>query len=271
MPRDALLPQGFLPMGSVKLARFLVDLDEPQADIHDPDIDVDPEKHIIVSENQNYTGNDRADSTHRFRAALPSLLSGSVEKMVGATTRVDTRSVKTYQLSKPATFFKQAVKQPETRSYIQEQHDNGFSNVFYIVGYITMLDTKVLVGEGQGADLAARAQLPVKEILASGGVALPVGGITDPELSAEVKKSRDSRAEFVASGERVCAFQYRKVKFKWFSSKNIDKATLDTATRWHTRGVQRDMKPPEELEEDDVLEVELEDDSELSDEDNVDG
>jgi hypothetical protein len=46
------------------------------------------------------------------------------------------------------------------------------------------------------------------------------------------------------------------VVYRWFSSRNIDKATLERENRWKTINALRDLEEWEE--EDDVLEVDLE-------------
>jgi hypothetical protein len=66
----------------------------------------------------------------------------------------------------------------------------------------------------------------------------------------------------VAIGEQICAVQYRKVRFKWFSSRDLDTAALDKETRWKVYWNERG----EETGTNDVVEVNLQDALELEDE-----
>lgn len=74
-----------------------------------------------------------------------------------------------------------------------------------------MLDANVLLGAEEGKDVSGQVEVPVSVALVAGGIALPVGGITDPKVSAKYEESRGVKVQFVAPGERICALQYRKV------------------------------------------------------------
>ncbi|KAM5527874.1 hypothetical protein FOXYSP1_19748 [Fusarium oxysporum f. sp. phaseoli] len=235
MPRNILLPQGFLPQDSMQLGRFLVE-----------------------------ASSQLSGSGHSLAATLTSLLSASYSKKVNASTRVSAARVTTYKLANSGSFFRRAVKDPKTRLWIEEQKDDGWGDLFFVVGYYTMLDANVILGAEEGKDAFGQVEVPVSAALAAGGIVLPVGGITDPKVSAKYEESRGAKVRFVAPGERICALQYRKVVFKWFSSRSIDQATLDRDNRWQTLSTLCDLRGKEESE-DDVLEVNLEDDSQAGD------
>ena len=59
---------------------------------------------------------------------------------------------------------------------------------------------------------------------------LDVGG------GGKVSKDQTASSEFSAAGERIWALQYRQIKFKWYSSKKLKNAALETGTRWVTFG-----------------------------------
>jgi hypothetical protein len=65
----------------------------------------------------------------------------------------------------------------------------------------------------------------------------------------------------VAVGEQVCTVQYRKVRFKWFSSSDLDKTSLEKNSRWkvywNVRGQENGTN--------DVVEADLQEDLELED------
>ncbi|RFU82152.1 lipase [Trichoderma arundinaceum] len=263
MSQNILLPQGFLPIDTIQLCRFLVDLKDPQTEHHDPGIDIDPKDDTLVSQHLHFSGDQQNGSSYNLGAELPTLVSASIANKVNSSTKVNATRVTYYGLRNSGSHFKRAVRNAVTRLWIEEQYDNGWSDLFFVVGYYTMQDATVSLGEEQGRNVSGQAQVPVSAILAAGGIVLPAGGFTDPKVIAAYEKSKGSRIQFLATGERICAFQYRRVIFKWFSSRNIDKAKLETDNRWHTVSPMRDLKSPETEEEDDVLQVELEGDDEV--------
>jgi hypothetical protein len=89
-----------------------------------------------------------------------------------------------------------------------------------------MVNAIIEISKEKSSSASGRLNVPVSTALAAGGIPLPVGGITDPEFKAEYEKSQGGTVRFEALGDCISALQYRKVSFKWLSSKNLDKATL---------------------------------------------
>lgn len=96
--------------------------------------------------------------------------------------------------------------------------------------------------------ITGRATVPLPG--AVGGAAQVVVG----SVSAVVSHNREdgNRVRFTGVGEQVYAVEYRKVKFRFLRSKDINKGTLESGARWKMfwtiRGHQND---------EDVLEAEL--------------
>jgi hypothetical protein len=63
----------------------------------------------------------------------------------------------------------------------------------------------------------------------------------------------------VAAGEQIHAVQYRKVRFRWFSSRDLDRATLEKGNRWKVHGSLRGQ----EVGTNDVLEAAISEDERL--------
>lgn len=260
MAQNMLVTQGFLPKKAIKLGRFLVDVKQPLNSFHDPEVEINDED-LFVSEHLKYSGEQQASSNNSIAATLTSLASASCSKITGASSKVNADRVTTYQLANSGSLFKKAVKNQGTREWIEEQNrDNNWQNLFFVVGYHTMSDASVLVGGDEKKDVSGQVEVPISKALTAGGIVIPNGGLTDPTIAGTYKEVRGATAQFVAPGERIWALQFRKVVFKWFYSRDIDKATLDRENRWQTlsplspsRGKQ--VKAPE-----DVLEVNLVDD-----------
>jgi hypothetical protein len=73
-------------------------------------------------------------------------------------------------------------------------------------------------------ETTASIQLPVDALAAPGAGALTPKGIADLEAAAEKWRELVESSGFVAPGEQVIAIQYRKLKFKWFSSRTLESA-----------------------------------------------
>jgi len=86
-----------------------------------------------------------------------------------------------------------------------------------------------------------------------------LGDIADPGVAANNIAKQGIQRRFVADGEQICAIQYRKVRFKWFSSRDLDAAMLEKKIRWKSDWNVRGQEPGIN----DVLEVDLHDELEI--------
>ena len=60
----------------------------------------------------------------------------------------------------------------------------------------------------------------------------------------------------MAVGEQIYAVQYRKFRFRWFSSRDLDRAALEKGNRWKVHGSLRGQ----EVGTNDVVEATISDD-----------
>ncbi|KAJ4286570.1 hypothetical protein N0V88_007992 [Collariella sp. IMI 366227] len=191
---------------------------------HDPEFGTKSDGDIFESTLLDYNGEPHAGSGYSFAAGLPSLLTGSVNRKTEKSCTVSAERATTYQLTDPVSRFKEAVKEPLTREWFEKQKDNGQNDFFFLIGYHVTVNAMHLH--------------------------FRLGGFLDPEFEAAIERSRGGTVRFKAPGERVSALEYRKVSFKWLSSKDLDKATLSKVG---------------DEDEKDVVQVELEDDDERED------
>lgn len=203
MPVSVILPQFFLPKSSVKLGRFVTNVDEPHQYYYDPS----PRSNFSVFKKveTNYDSIDTLAPNHNFVSELTSFLSSSISNSTKTSIHITTKQVKTYYLDNNGQWFRDAVCSEDTRKWIERIIAEG-EDIYVVVGYHTVPDARIA---GQ-------------------------------------------QRQFVAQGEQIIAVQYRKVRFRLFSSKSVHKATLGKETRWerYTRYLQSDGE--------DMVEVELE-------------
>src|SRR2546423_3606683 len=260
MTCSTLIYQTFLSSESIRLGRFVRNINEPQSDFLDPDCDL-PSESVIVKPHLGYQELQQNAQKRSFATTLTSVVSASRTKRNNVYTQVTTDRVTTYQLGNSGSWFKAAVKMHATREWIKESLDQG-EDIYVVVGYHTLLDAKIIEGAVELGESAAQLSLPVTAAIAGAGVIVPLGDIADPEIAADNSKTKSLQRRYVAIGEQVCAVQYRKVRFKWFSSRDLDAAALEKDTRWkvywNVRG--------QEIGTNDVVEVDLQDELELESE-----
>lgn len=99
-----------------------------------------------------------------------------------------------------------------------------------VVRYYTIVDAEIVEGAAKALEASARLNLPVTAALAAVGI-IPLGGIADPDIKSGNSYQQSIERSFVAPGEQICAVQYRKLNFKWFSSRDADRAFLEKKHR----------------------------------------
>ena len=258
---STLICDTFLSPQSIRLGRFVRNIDEPQSDFFDADCEI-PSDSILIKHQHRYNEVQRDAKERSFTATLTSLLSTSRTKRNKTSIQVSTDQVKTYQLSNSGSWFKSAVKSEAARERINESIDDG-DDIYLIVGYHTITDARIVEGIVDEASTSAWLKLPVGEALATAGIVVPLGNLVDPGFGVQNSHQQGTHRRFVAVGEQVCAVQYRKVRFKWFSSRDLEKSSLDKINCWKVYWSVRGQ----EIGTNDVLEVDLQEDLDLENED----
>jgi len=258
MSCTTLIYHTFLSVESIRLGRLVRNVDEPQSDYLDPDCDLRSES-VIITPHLRYEEVQQSMTDKSLTAVLTRLMSASCARRNKAYTQVTTDRVTTYQLGNSGSWFKSAIKTETAREWIKESIDQG-DDIYVVVGYHTMLDAQVVEGAADALESSGQLGLPVTEVaLAATGVMVPLGDIADPRVAGNNIKKQGIQRQFVADGEQICAVQYRKVRFKWFSSRDLDAALLEKDTRWkmcwNIRG--------QEIGTNDVVEVDLHDELEI--------
>jgi hypothetical protein len=247
-----LFKQFFLPLESAKLGRFIVSIEHPHQEYHDPACPDAPEG--LVSVRDDYHGSSQENAGNKFALALTSLMSAGFSNRAKTNVKIAADQVKTYTLANSTRWFMEAMSLEDTRKWVERaiyQDDD----VYLIVGFHTVFNARIIQESVRGRETAGEISLPVGLSLAAVGVIAPFGNIVDPKISGSHQAAEGGRVQFVAPGEQVCAFQYRKICYRWFSSRNVDNAVLSKWPRWTTYDRSRDRD--EEGGRDDSIEVEL--------------
>jgi hypothetical protein len=256
MPRNILLSQFFLPPSAVSLGRFVVSLDNPHQDFHEPTSDVS----LNLTENiqTQYDSLHRSAKQQSLSSQFTTFLSSSFTKRLKTSVRITADQAKTYYLNNVGQCFRDAVKSQATREWIERTIDEG-EDIYVVVAYHTLVNARILEQSGGQSSTGGNLVIPVSTALTASGVVVPFD-MADPGLSGFSDNVEDEQRKFVAPGEQVYAVQYRKVTWRWFSSDKVDKMKLGNKSWWEKYDGPRGLQD----EPDDILEVELEDEMALS-------
>jgi hypothetical protein len=246
MAVNIIIPQPFLAHASIKLGRFVTNIDHPNLRHHDPPCTEPPKQ--VVSPRDCYIGLDQKSTGVSIGSALTSFISASISKRAKTQVRFIAEKITTYTLDNSDEWFENAVRIPTTRTWIERAIDKG-DDIYMIVGFHVIANARIIQGVVRGKDLEGRINLPVSAMT---GV-VPISSIIDPSIRGDQHKLDSSQSHFIASGEQVCAFQYRKLRHRWLSSRTVDTSELSKVPRWSSVERGRD----DEEGEDDIIEVEL--------------
>lgn len=247
MPPNILLPQFFLPTSAVRLGRFVISLDNPHQDFHDPSLSATAESKV----QEQFNGIHHLIKQQKATSQLANFLSSSFSKRLKSSLQVTTNQIKTYSLNNSREWFRDAVQSMETRKWIERTIDEG-EDIYVIVAYHTLLDARIREQSADESTAGGSVAIPLSTALSASGVVVPLNAM-DPGFSGIRGHKENDQSQFFAPGEQICAVQYRKVHCKWFASSKVDTVTLAKKSWWETYDRLRSLEP--EIE--DIIEVEL--------------
>ena len=252
MSPSILLSRFFLPLSAVKLGRFVISLDDPHQDFHDPLRDSGPE--VAERVQTQYDSTRRSVKHQNVASQLTTFLSSSFSKRLKVSIRITADQAKTYYLNNAGQWFRDAVQSKETQKWIERTIDEG-EDIYVVVAYHTLFDARIIEQLGEQSAASGNLVTPVPTALTAPGMVIPFTNIADPGLSGFRDHIEDEQRRFIAPGEQVYAVQYRKVRWRWFTSNKVDEMTLAKKAWWERYDRPRYL----ESESEDMIEVELED------------
>lgn len=248
-----------LPHDSVALGRLVRNANRPHQNYIDP-LPPRPgpaESHIVHHTNFSETRKFSKDSSVRFSLGeLVQLVSKNDNTSTATLTAPNTT---TYDLSNSDDWFRDTCKQEDSRRWLEEAIDKN-QNVYLVVGFRTAQHASLTSSVSTKKASRAAGELPLRSLapltLLDPALLSPIGGGTQ-------SRGRAIDLAFEAPGEQVFAVLYRKVKFSWLSSRKTKNMKLEVGNRWKSVWEWRGPNDMAEDDEDDVLEAELTDSSDL--------
>ena len=227
MPSNLLLPLP-LPADEVHIGSFVLNPMDPTQDCFDPQEwmpDLKPP--ILRVDVTDFTNTIRDAGSKEVKAVLTNYFSTTSDCGKSKTLELSSAKATTYLMKNSGSWFEQACALTQTRWWFEKIVAQG-RKIYLVVGLRTVLDGRFNIDHSTSTSTGGHAQLPADVLAGLPPMGLDIGG------GGTVSKDQTASSEFSAAGERIWALQYRQIKFKWYSSKTIENAALETGTRWMT-------------------------------------
>lgn len=253
MRESTLLRQFFLPPSSIKIGRFVCNVDSPHQDYYDPTPPLEASS-IIENLQAHYTGSEALDNHRTFASNLTSFSQRryqTAQKLQSASLQSRSRRTTWITAGSGSKIKYNSKTFANGSSALSTKASLFFSSSGITLSAMRRIETQNSEGKGIGSQLTA----PLSTALAASGVIVPVTDLLDPSVCGSTRLKEEKKMKFKAPGEQVLAVQYRKVRFRFLSSKSVDKATLEKQARWMRFDRPRYLRS----EGGDMVEIELDD------------
>lgn len=248
----------FLAPDAVSLGRLVRSVESPQQDFYAPNISLITEENVAQVRYEEFQETlDRTEGS-KLHTFLTNLFSISSSGTKSASSEIQSTACVTYQLKNSGDFFAQLCDDPTARKFL----DRAFrfrKDVYLVVGLKTLQDAKVVLQSERKKDTEISIEVPVEEALLAAGVPIPQGIIGGAGVTTGQSNSASISSRFQVPGEKVIAAQFRKLKFKLFSSREVDNAFLEDGNRWkvYAGGQRGEEISDDDDKETDVMDVSL--------------
>ncbi|KAH7114711.1 hypothetical protein B0J13DRAFT_572942 [Dactylonectria estremocensis] len=244
----------FLPLESVRLGRFIKNIDHPHEGYHEPP-NVDVPKAIMTQ--FSFSSQVQQNRKMQFGSALTSLISAGFSKRLQSQIHLAPARGSNYSLDNSDAWFDRVVGIPDTRKWIEKAALRG-DKIYIIVGIQTFTDTRIVQKSARGQQAGGQVNVPVSLSLAAATAVMPFAELVDPAVHGEHQNIESDQLWLVAPGEQVCSLQYREVKTRWLSSRLIEPLQLSKTRQWSCmEGDRRDAYEDSDEEDEDTIEVDL--------------
>lgn len=259
-PAPTVILQSLLSLDSIQLGRLVVNTRNPLEGFHDPH--GQPPEGICKKHLKAFHKVFNLSKNSSLRSTMTALFSGSYQRQNDSALTVTAEHATTYQLENFGTWLQDACGKGDTRQWF-EQMLQTYNRMYLVVAFHTLTNAEVV--QQAVVKRTTTGGVKVSGVLMGVG---PVDNLLSSRFNSETQTESRSESSMSASGEQVYAVEYRKIRFRWFSSRTIENSSLEKSNRWKVfmQDLRGEEETSDEEDEDDVLDVDLEDDEEQSDE-----
>ena len=227
MPSTLVLPFP-LPADEVKIGSFLVNPSDPYQNYIDPQ-EKDPglKPSILRVDVTDFTNTIRDVGNKEVEGVLTGYFVTTFDWAKSKSLELSSAKAATYLMRNSDYWFEQACALAPMRRWFEWVTREG-RKIYLLVGLRTIFDGHFKIEHTASTSMGGQVKVPTDTLAGLPPMGLDVGG------GGKVSKDQTTSSEFSAAGERIWALQYRQIKFKWYSSKRMENAALETGTRWVT-------------------------------------
>jgi len=230
----------------VPLGRLVLNTLEPHQDFFDPPGIPDASIKCEVQSLQNFRNNL---TTTSLQSRFSKFLSIASSNKNDGVKEVSAGKVEIQKLNNSGKWFRESCRDAGVRQWLEDALDLG-ANIYLIIGYCVLTTTHYDSKLGEGVAVSASVYVPISITDAGNTLSVSADGAHERRF--------EERTVAVFPGPIVCAVQYRKLKFKWLSSRELGNGFLELGHRWKQKSA---FRGEANSDEDDVLEVDLAGDS----------
>lgn len=257
MKAQFLFQDSLLPLNSVQLGRLVFNAKNPQQEFLDPLDAIPGPEDTTVRFQDNFEEVLSRDRNSKLRSRITALLSISYESRDGNAINLKATRATTYQLLNSGNWFKKACALHRTRLWF-EGGITTTRSVYLVVGFRTVTDTRITERSTAGGTTQGAIHINGGSLVGVGSA--PVVNVLNSSVDIVHDTNHSHMSSFNAPGEQIYAIQYRKVEFKWLSSRSIDKASLERDNRWMVCWAGDEIRgnddPPDDGEDDEEVDGE---------------
>lgn len=221
--------QPILPLETIRIGRWVPNVRLPHHGYLDPSTEAPPRLHTF--HHLHFRQMYERDAGTSFTLEGTLLAYGSFLRRDLASESISSDVSTVYQMDDPDSYFRSAIKHPMNRQWI-ERALKTHGKIYMIIGYQTVLDAAIQMNDMLDTETTTRLQAPVGAALTA-ATAIPVlTEVLDSSADMALHKRQKSGQSFVAKGEQIVAIQYRRIHFKFFSSRKVGEDTLENECRW---------------------------------------
>ncbi|RMZ88442.1 hypothetical protein DV736_g4332, partial [Chaetothyriales sp. CBS 134916] len=228
MPKRLVLTELPIPRDQISLGSFVCNLKHPNLDAHNsvaPSLD-----DIHTSSQTGYSSLVRLRRTTSFRPHLAVFgLDLTEENDVGLILEATKGLL--YELKNPTDLFQRVCQNPQTQRWLQDAED-ARKDIYFITGLRSLFDARVRQGNKHSAAHGVEIDVPLDAVASGAAVGIPLSLGGDVGMQVGRDSSCAIGHEFRAPGEQIYAVQYRRVKVKFFRSRDATPQALEHKVCW---------------------------------------
>ncbi|KAI7246755.1 hypothetical protein KC343_g6754 [Hortaea werneckii] len=214
---------------TVRIGRWAPNVSYPHHDYLDPASETATLVHITRQEQFRHIYEQENGGGMNLSGTV--LASGSYNERESSRNEICTEFSEIHQLDNPEAWFVSAIQRPENQTWIEEALKT-YGEVYMIIGYQLVRDARVQGQNVHNKGSSFTVQAPgTAAVAAATGIPL-LGDALDPSAGGDSIKRQASQQSFTLPGEQVVAIQYRRIRFRFFSSRHVERKHLDSKTMW---------------------------------------